>query len=187
MASLAERTRDAVDRRPFLRTALAAGVLNYAAAARVLDVDGETDAVATALRRYAEDLPEHDTGARSARVTMQSGLAAVDDSGGHATTGDGDGGGADAPDGGGDGPLLRVGGRAFGRAPTGSGESLTAVAATGDVDATALRAVLGRFDAADVAVAAAGVADGTLVVVVERSAGADAVRLVETALDAVPR
>ena len=58
--SLASETRDAVRARPFLYDALRAGVVNYTAAARELDVDGEVDAVATALRRFAEELAEYD-------------------------------------------------------------------------------------------------------------------------------
>ncbi|MFT4958602.1 MAG: hypothetical protein ACI9EZ_001934, partial [Halobacteriales archaeon] len=54
--SLAERTREAARARPFLVEGLRAKVVNYTAAARFLDVDGEVDAVATALRRYGEGL-----------------------------------------------------------------------------------------------------------------------------------
>jgi hypothetical protein len=54
--NVAERTREAVRRRPFLHDALAAGVVNYAAAAEFLDVDRGDDAVTAALRRYADDL-----------------------------------------------------------------------------------------------------------------------------------
>jgi hypothetical protein len=43
--TLAAEAREAVRRRPFLYDALGAGVVNYSAAARLLDVDGETDAV----------------------------------------------------------------------------------------------------------------------------------------------
>ncbi|MEE6208719.1 hypothetical protein U3A55_00910 [Salarchaeum sp. III] len=158
MSSLAERTRTAVDARPFLRTALAAGVVNYAAAARLLDVDGETDAVATALRRYGDDLT-HDADAVDATVTMESGL-------GESDTG-----------------LLAVNDTAY-AAGTGS---LTGVVATGDVDARALASVLGRLDTAGIAPEAAGYTDGSLVVVVERRDGPNALRAVETALAAVPR
>ncbi|MFW6382935.1 MAG: DUF7523 family protein, partial [Haloferacaceae archaeon] len=77
--SLAEETRAAVRRRPFLLAALRAGVVNYTAAARWLDeaVDGDADSVATALRRFAESLPAYDADSRDARVTMRSGLGEV--------------------------------------------------------------------------------------------------------------
>ncbi|MFW6317667.1 MAG: DUF7523 family protein, partial [Halorubrum sp.] len=76
--SLAAETRRAVAEHPFLLAALRAGVVNFTAAARFLEVDGETDAVATALRRYADDLPAYETASREARVTMQSGIGPVE-------------------------------------------------------------------------------------------------------------
>ncbi len=159
--SLAERTRRAVDKRPFLVDALRAGVCNYTATARFLDVEGDEDAVATALRRYADDLPPMEAQSRDARVTMESGLGPTDDP-------------ADA--------VLVAGGVAL--AP--GGGSLTGVLATGDVDPTALAAVLRRLASAGVPVEAAATAGDALVVAVPRRAGADAVRTVEAALEAVP-
>jgi hypothetical protein len=73
MPSIAEATRHAVDTTPFLRDALRAGVLNYTAAARQLDVPGETEAVASALRRYAEELPPPETPDGAVRVRMERG------------------------------------------------------------------------------------------------------------------
>lgn len=162
MDSLAARTRDAVRDHPALVVALRAGVLNHAAAARFLDVEGEEEAVATALRRFAEELPDYDPEERDARVTMESGVGLAD-------------GGEDA--------LLAVGGV---RLVPGEG-SLTAVVATGDVDAAALSAVLARLALAGVDPRAAGVADGTLALAVERREGARALRETEAALDAVER
>jgi hypothetical protein len=159
--SLAARTREAAADRPFLVDALGAGVVNYTAAARFLDVDGDVDAVATALRRYADELPTYETEGRETRVTMQSGL-------GHA---------ADPED-----ALLVVGDSALG--PTGG--SLRGVLATGDVGPAALATVLRRLSTADVPVEAAGTAGDALLVVVDRRAGADAVRTVEDAVEAVP-
>ncbi|MFB6127053.1 MAG: hypothetical protein ABEJ79_07160 [Halolamina sp.] len=166
--TVAERTREAVAERPFLREALRAGVVNYAAAAAALDVAGDGDAVATALRRYAAELPARDPEGREARVTMRSGVDLVDRDG--------------AVDGAGEESLLAVGGVAV--RPTGG--SSTAVLASGDVDAAALGAVLARFRTVEVSVRAAGVAGQTLVVVVDRRDGATAVRLTEAALDRVP-
>ena len=161
--SLAEDTRDAARRRPFLLAALRTGVVNYTAAARYLsdDVDGDTESVATALRRFAESLPDPGTESRTASVSMRSGLGTTDDP-------------AEA--------LLAVGGTAL----SPDAGSLTGVVATGDVDASALAHVLGRLDAVGVAVEAAGVAGDGLAVAVERRDGPDAVRVVEDALDAVP-
>ena len=70
MDSIAARTRRAVDRAPFLREALRAGILNYTAAARRLEVDAAPDAVASALRRYEADLPPLEDADRTVRVRM---------------------------------------------------------------------------------------------------------------------
>ncbi|WP_458206389.1 DUF7523 family protein [Haladaptatus sp. NG-SE-30] len=158
--SLAAATREAVRRRPFLHTALRAGVVNYTAAARSLadDVGDDTDAISTALNRFADELPDYQPETRDARVAMQSGLGESDDD-----------------------PLLVVGDTGF--APD-SG-SLTAVIATGEVDTVALSHVLARLVTAEIEVVAAGAAD-SLAVVVERRDGATAVRAVEDALDSVP-
>lgn len=160
--SLAAETRDAVRDRPFLLDALRAGVVNYAAAARAIDVADDTDAVATALRRFADDLPPVERADRDARVTMHGGLAPTE---------------------GGDDALLRVGDRAF----ADEGGKHTGVLASGRLDVEVLERALGLFRAHDVAVEAAGTAGDGLVVVVARRDGATAVRLVERALDAGPR
>jgi hypothetical protein len=161
--SLAARTRAAARETPFLVEALAAGVVNYTAAARFLapaiDGDPGEDAVATALRRFADDL-DRSAGDRDASVRMESGVGLVEDP-------------ADG--------LLAVGG--VGVVP-GEGRH-TALVAGGDVDPGALGAVLGRLSTAGVDPVAAGVADGSLVVAVERRDGADALRVVEAALGAV--
>lgn len=167
--SLAAETREAVRQRPFLLAALRAGVVNYTAAAEFLGLDGDAESVATALRRYAEDLPAYATDARDARVRMQSGVGLRSDADAPST--------ADAT-----APLLSVGGTAV----VPDGGSLTAVLATGEVDAAALATVLGRLETADASVEAAGIAEGTLLVVVGRRDGAKALRVVEAALDAVP-
>ena len=154
--TVAERTRAAVRAEPFVYEALRAGVLNYTAAARYLDV-GDESAVSAALRRYEEQLESRERGG-SARVTMKSGV--------------GDGPPSDA--------LLSVGDEVF---VPGEG-SRTAVLATGDVGAGTLRRVLGRCETAAVAVHAAAAVAGTLVVVVSRSDGPNALRAVEDALGA---
>lgn len=157
--SLAAETRDAVRDVPFLLDALRAGIVNYAAAARVLDVADDTDAVATALRRFAEDLPPIEPEASDARVTMHGNLEQGVEDG-----------------------LLQVGDATFG---AGDGR-LTGVLAVGDVDAAVLERALSLLRTHGVDVDAAGVGGGALVVVVGRRDGATAVRLVERSLDAVP-
>jgi len=176
--SLAAETREAVRARPFLRDALRAGVVNHSAAATWLaerdGLDGDPDAIAAALRRFREDLPEYETEERDASVSMRSGVAVVES--GDTELGETGGGEAEP-----DAHLLRVG-----DAAVVDGGRRTAVLATGEVDATALGAVLGRLAAADVDVAAAGVAGEALVCVVGRRDGATAVRVVEAALAAAP-
>jgi len=173
--SLAAETREAARARPFVLAALRAGVLNHSAAAAWLadeadlgagNGDADTDAIATALRRFRAELPAYATADRAASVSMRSGVGVVDDS-------EADGSVADS--------LLRVGGAAV--VPEGSD---TAILVTGAVDAAALAVILRRLAAADVAVEAAGVARDTLVVVVGRRDGATAVRVAEDALAAVP-
>lgn len=159
--SLAADTRAAVRAEPFMLAALRAGVVNYRAAADHLALDGDPEAVATALRRFADDLPDHETRTRRAQVVMQSGLTRDPDPG-------------DA--------LLAVGDVGFG---DGDG-SYTALTATGDVDAAALAHCLERLDTGDVGVAAAGVGEGALVVVVDRRDGPNALRVLEDALESVP-
>ncbi|MDH5021328.1 DUF7523 family protein [Halobacterium rubrum] len=164
--SLAGETRAAVDDHPFLRRALRAGVANHAAVARFLDVDGDEDAVAAAVRRYAEDLPALERRDATPRVSMSSGISEVD---GDTATGEADW-------------LLAVGDASFAR----DGGSLTALVAAGEgLDSRALAHSLERLHAADIDPVAAGVADG-LAVVVERRDGADALRVVEDALASVP-
>lgn len=156
--SLAADTRQAVRDHPFVYEGLRAGVVNYSAAARFLDV-GETEAVAAALRRYAEQLPERESSERegSARelcVAMHSGVGPVAD---------------------GEDPLLVVGETAF----AADGGDATAVVATGDVGPDLLRAVLGQCAASEIPVEAAAISADALVVVVGRRDGPDVVRLLE--------
>ena len=160
--SLAATTRDAVRDRPFLLDALRAGVLNYAAAARLLSdevdaLDGaDEDTVTAALRRFRDELAPYERPAGDARVSMRSGVGPTDDSND------------------GDGPLLSAG--ETGYAAGGSG---TAIVARGAVTPAVLAETLDRLRAADVAVDAAAVAGDALVVVVERRDGPDALRVVE--------
>jgi hypothetical protein len=151
--SLASETRDAVRARPFLHDALAAGVVNYAAAARSLDVDGDTDAITAALRRFSAEISDPDDEADGdPTVRMKSGLEPVEE-----------------------GELLRVGDRGY-AAGTGS---LTGVLASGDLGASELERALGALRIHGVDVEAGGFACGTLLIVVDRHDGADAVRLIE--------
>ncbi|WP_253737956.1 DUF7523 family protein [Halohasta salina] len=162
--SLAAATREAVRDRPALYEALAAGVVNYTAAAESLDVDGDREAIATALRRFAADLEPADTGARSITVRLHSDAETVEEV--LSVDGATAGGSGEAGD--------------EGAAETPAIDDPTAVAVTGAVDARLLAAVLGRLRIAGVPVGGAGMVGGSLVVVVPRREGATAVRLIES-------
>lgn len=154
--TIAERTREAVRTEPFLHEALRAGVLNYTAAARYLDV-GDVDAVSAALRRFGDDLePAADDG--TARVRMHSGLGRrrEDDS--------------DEP------ALPGIDGAGF----VPDAGSLTAIVATGDICTRHCASVLSVVDAHDIEVTAFGMRAETLVLVVANSAAPETVRLVES-------
>jgi hypothetical protein len=160
--TLAADTRDAVRAEPFLHSALRAGVVNYTAAARFLglgDDEEDREAVAAALRRYADELGPYEppTAGTNARVEMRSGVGPTEDR-------------ADA--------VLAVGGTVLG--PTGG--DATGVLATGDVTAPHLGPVLDRLRLADIEVSAAGAAAGALTVVVPRRDGPTALRVVEETL-----
>ncbi|MDR9382163.1 MAG: hypothetical protein RI560_10920 [Natronomonas sp.] len=159
--TVAAKTRAAVREHPFLHTALRANILNYTAAARFLGV-GEIEAVAAALRRYAEELDALERTTRRVSVSMKSGVESVDEDSGEEANGG----------------LLSIGDRTF----ADDGGDLTAIVAVGKVELPDLEVVLGRLRTAEInAIAAAGT-DGHVAVVVERRAGPDAVRLVEDAL-----
>lgn len=166
--TLAADARAAARDHPFLLDALRADVVNYTAAADFLGLDGERDAVATALRRFAEEVDDYETERRTARVTMQSGIGLVD--------ADGE---SDAAS---DDHLAVVGGNAL----VADAGNLTAVLATGDVDAAELVAVLRALAVAEIDVEAAAVGSETLLVVVGRRDGGRTVRTVEDALSSVP-
>lgn len=157
--TVAAETRSAVREHPFLHTALRAGIVNYTAAARFLDV-GEPEAVAAALRRYAEELDDYDSRERRVSVSMQSGISRSSE---ESTADDG---------------ILSVGGETF----AADGGELTAIVGTGEIEPAALESVLGRLRTDETQVVAAGAGEGSLVVVVDRRAGPDAVRAIENAL-----
>ena len=196
--SVAAATREAVRDRPALYDALRAGVVNYTAAADTLDVDGDREAIATALRRFAAELAG-DAGStdRSITVRLHSDAATVEtllsvdgsavggtDSGAgdsEPTTGDRGDSATGDPE-----PTADDGGASAGE-PGGAPvvDTPTAVEVTGTVDARLLAAVLDRLRIADVSVGGAGMAGGSLVVVVPRREGPTAVRLIESTADAV--
>ncbi len=158
--SLASETRAAAREHPFLLAGLRAGVINYTAAARFLDV-GEPEAVAAALRRFADEQPAYVSPDRSVRVTIESGIEATDRP-------------ADA--------VLIVGDARFGR---GTG-SLVAVVASGDVDPPVVSAALDRLAEEGVELQAVGFSGDSLVIVVDRGAGHRVIRVLESTFAAGP-
>jgi len=156
--SLAADTREAVRERPTLYDALRAGVVNYTAAAERIDLDGDREAIATALRRFAESLDAPDTADRSLTVRMDRGIDLES---------------ADS--------LPAFDGDAVADALDAASASLTAIRASGDVDAALLSTVCDRLRIAEIDVLAAGVAGDTLVVLVPQRSGASALQLLEAA------
>lgn len=161
--SLAAETREAVRQRPVLYDALRAGIVNYTAAAETLPVDGDRETIATALRRFAEaestttlDSSDDD---RELTVRMESNTTLPADMSGLL----------------GEAPSAKVAGD-----DTEQPNAATAVYATGAVDSKLLARVLDRLRIAEIAVYAAGVAEESMVVVVDRREGATTVQIVES-------
>lgn len=153
--SLAAQTREAVRSRPFLFDALRAGVVNYAAAARMLDVSDDTDAVATALRRYAAELPDTDPcDGGDVRITMQSGFEETETE-----------------------PVFRVGEQGYG---IGTGR-YTGIQVAGTVPPRAVGNTILLLAVNDIAIEALGMTQRHVLVIVARRDGAPALRFVERA------
>lgn len=175
--SLAAETRAAVRRRPVLYDGLRDGIINYTAAAESLDLDGDREAVATALRRFAAELSDDEpastpSSSRSITVRLHSTCESVE-----------------VPN-----TLLAVDGTGFGQ-PAGKStgdnnsivdtDGLTALRVTGDVDARLLTEILNRLRIAGIPVAASGLIAEMMVLVVPRRDGPTAVQLVESIAEIV--
>lgn len=160
--SLAAETREAVRQRPVLYDALRAGIVNYTAAAETLPVDGDRETIATALRRFAEaesttTLDPSDD--RELTVRMESNTTLPTDMSELL----------------GEAPSAKVAGD-----DTEQPNAATAVYATGAVGSKLLARVVDRLRIAEIAVYAAGVAEESMVVVVDRREGATTVQIVES-------
>lgn len=158
----AAATRAAVDRIPWLRRGLRAGLLNAAAVATWLDLPADAEAVAAAVRRYGADLDPLTVERPSVTVRMRSGV-------GH----------GDAAD----ERVLDVLGTPIG----GTGGGLTALVCTGDVDPQVLALCIDRLTAGSIVVDAAGVIDETAIIAVPSRDGPAALRMIESALATVWR
>lgn len=151
--SLASRTRDTVKKYPCIHQALRAGVINYSAAARYLPVSGDTEAIASALRRYAEELPDPTPKPIDVSITMHtsypdqlSGLP------------------AETPD-------------------TNEEGSITWLCVSGDITPVLVGSVLLGCKSHEIPVQTVSANDGTALISVPQSAGAAALRCIEHVLD----
>lgn len=173
--NVAAETRSAVREAPFLHTALRAGVVNYTAAAELLDVDGESEAIAAALRRFAAELDPIEPDERAVTVRMQRGVSV---------------GSADPvenPDVSANTTLCAIAGTVI----DSSGGDATALVCTGAIDTALFATILSRLHTAEIEPSAAGFAradtadnpDGVAVVVVGRREAIDALRIVESAAE----
>lgn len=153
--SLAERTRDAVQQTPFLHEALRTGVLNYRAAARTLDIDGDEDAIATALRRYADTLSEPIQQSTPV-VRVKRGVGIADSSEPSSS------------------PLLQIGETTV----IDQGDQ-TAVLISGSCSTMDQARVLTRLGIADIETYACGFSSETGIIVVSNADGMRALRLIE--------
>ncbi|MFP4218291.1 MAG: hypothetical protein ACLFR6_05570 [Salinarchaeum sp.] len=152
--SIADRTRRALREQPFLHEALRAGVLNHRAAARTLDVTGDTDAIATALRRYGKGLSSESPPSVTVRMRRNVSIA------------------TDAADLG----LLTVGSTTI--QDDGAGDA-TALLLRGADARTLARATL-RLTLEDIMPLAAGIAEDMAILAVQADAGTTALRAVES-------
>ena len=70
--SLAASTRRKVKNSPYLYDALRAGIVNYSAAARMLDLEGEDTAISVSLQRLSKDLSPLEISSVDANITISS-------------------------------------------------------------------------------------------------------------------
>lgn len=151
--SLASRTRDTVKKYPCIHEALRTGVINYSAAARFLPVSGDTEAIASALRRYAEELPDPTPKPRDISITMHTSypdqLTGLP---------------AEIPEPSDEGPV-------------------TWLCVSGDITPVLVGSVLLGCKIHEIPVLAVTATDGTAVLSVPRSAGAAALRCMENVID----
>jgi|TARA_Y100000817_G_scaffold307468_1_gene293978 hypothetical protein len=70
--SLAAITRREVRKTPYLYDAIRAGIVNYSAAARMLDLEGQDTAVSVSLQRLNKELPPLEMARIDANITISS-------------------------------------------------------------------------------------------------------------------
>lgn len=149
----AAAAREAIRRHPSLLVALRAGVLNYSAAARFLDLE-DVDAGAAALRRYANELPAYVGEPPELRIRVLGEVGPISDP-------------SEA--------LLVVGETHLGE---GEGD-WSAVLATGEIAPADAGGILEALRVQGIEPVAAGAEPGRFVLVVERGETHTAIRAVE--------
>ncbi|NUE02610.1 hypothetical protein HUB97_08935 [Halorubraceae archaeon YAN] len=154
--TIAAETRAAVRRQPFLHTALRAGVVNYTAAAASLAVDGDTESVAAALRRYANELSPIEVESRSVTVRMKQGVSLTEQTARSS--------------------LLVVGDSAIASTKNGP---YTALLMAGAVDTLFIGKVLTRLSLEDIEPSAVGCTSTTGVIVVKKRHAVSALQIIE--------
>ena len=154
--SIAERTRGEARKYPFLVEALRARILNYTAAARFLDI-GDIDAVAAALRRFADEVSTHEPVPGDVRLRMITGIGPTTDR---------------------ENELLAIGDRVF--APE-SGD-LTAIVADGHISMRAVTHILWQITEYQISVYACAFDEDRLIVTTDRNEGPAVLRIVEETL-----
>lgn len=152
--TVAATTREAIRDWPFLELALRAGIVNFTAAARFLDC-GETDAVAVALRRYAEEIGEIEHPEPTARVSMQSNIEQTSSQ---------------------ENAILTIASTNFSI----NDGSLTAIIGEGNIGSSDLEWLLGKMRIESIEVVAAAAGPESAVIIVPRSSAPNTLRIIES-------
>lgn len=173
--SLAAETRAAARAHPWLMTALRAGIVNYRAAASFLDIDGDSDSVARALRRFADTLDEFtSTDISGVTVRMHHGVDIVSDDCGVVQQQD-----ESESD-----ILLRVTDDCI--LTTDGRLSAIIVNNISEISISAFMTALGCVQTEEITITAAGSTRDIFIIVVPREEGANALRSIEAALTVIP-
>lgn len=151
--SLASRTRETIQNFPCIHEALRVGVINYSAAARFLPVAGDTEAIASALRRYENHLSGPANQSRDISISMHSSYPSEQAGLTEETPYDTD------------------------------TETVTWLCVSGDISPTVVGSLLLGCKSHDIRVNAVSANEGHAVICVPRSSGTSALRCIESVLN----
>lgn len=173
--SLAAETRAAARAHPWLVTALRADIINYRAAASFLDLEGDIDSVARALRRFGDSLNNFTTvGESDIPIRMHHGVDIVSDT--HDMVQNQGEASVDI--------LLRLNNEFI---ITADGQlSAIIVDTVPDMTISGFTTAIERIQMEDINIKAAGTLQDMFIVIVPRRKGASALRSVEAALTVIP-